>query len=390
MDFFEISILGNTILDYLTAFAIIVSAILIAFLANHFLRKYIYAWVHKTQNELDDIFVKRVFPPLTFLIFIVGVGIAKSFLSLPEKAALWLDKILVVLGYVVFFIILIRLVQGLVEIAANGYVKRLEQKAPADLVQQTKNVERIKKQVREIANMVLAGLAILTILSTIGVNLKAVWASLGIGGIALALAVQEPLRNLVGRIYIFSTGIFDEGHFIVFNGWAGTVREISAFRTYMELFADMTTVSIPNADFVKGAVKTYYGRTTFMYKWDLDVPYNVSPGTIQDLISRLRELLAGKAEVNQSMCWIYLQRLDKYSKVVRVWFQAKLPNWSESLFYGNQALHDIQLVFESMGIPFAFPTQTLELKTDNPFEPASHRDTVPAVLPELEEDSRSQ
>lgn len=75
----------------------------------------------------------------------------------------------------------------------------------------------------------------------------------------------------------------------------------------------MTTVSILNADFVKKAIKTYYGRTTFMYKWDLDVPYDVSPQRIQELIVKLRELILSKPEVNKEMCWIYLQRLDRYS-----------------------------------------------------------------------------
>jgi len=85
----------------------------------------------------------------------------------------------------------------------------------------------------------------------------------------------------------------------------------------------MTTVSIPNSDFVKGVVKTYYGRTKFMYKWDLDVPYDITPQRIQELVVRLRELITNKSEVNQDMCWIYLERLDRYSKVVRVWFTEK-------------------------------------------------------------------
>ncbi len=83
------------------------------------------------------------------------------------------------------------------------------------------------------------------------------------------------------------------------------------------------------------------------------------------------------------MCWIYLERLDRYSKVVRVWFQVNLPGWAESLFYGNQVLHDIQLVFESMDIPFAFPTQTLLFNRDNPAKGGGNQDAVPVVLPEL-------
>jgi small-conductance mechanosensitive channel len=103
----------------------------------------------------------------------------------------------------------------------------------------------------------------------------------------------------VGRFYIFSTGIFDEGHFITFNNHAGTVIRIGVFRTYLELFSDMTTVSIPNEDFTKGVVKNYYGRRKFIYKWDLNLPYDVPSRSIPDLCSKLKELLHNKPEVNQ-------------------------------------------------------------------------------------------
>jgi len=373
MEFLEIPIFGNTVYNYVAALVIFIAALLFCTIANRFVKKSAYAWAKKTSSEVDDLIVKRIFSPITFLILVAGIAMAKGHLKMAETVSFWLDKVLLVLGLAIFFFVLIRLFQGLTQTVASGYVNRLRQKAPKGVEEQINTVHRIRKQVTEIGNMALGGLAVLTILSNLGLDLKAIWASLGIGGIALVVAVQEPLRNLVGRVYIFSTGIFDEGHFIVFGDAAGTVKRISAFRTYLELFTDMTTVSIPNADFVKGVVKSYYGRTQFMYKWDLDVPYDVSPETIQELVKGLRELVMGKPEVNNDMCWIYLERLDRYSKVVRVWFQAGLSSWADSLFYGNQVLHDIQLVFESMGIPFAFPTQTLLV---NPQTPA------PVVLPE--------
>ena len=139
--------------------------------------------------------------------------------------------------------------------------------------------------------MVIGVLAVMTVLSMLGVNLMAIWASLGIGGIAVVVAVKEPLSNLVGRLYIFSTGIFDTGDFIVFGKWSGTVKTIGLFRTSLELFADMTTVSIPNASFITGAVQNFVGRTKFMYKWDLDVPYDTPADKVQELVQRLRELI---------------------------------------------------------------------------------------------------
>ncbi len=378
----NINFFGNTLQSYLISISIIALAALVSVVVQHILRKYILSWARNTETELDDAIARRVLPPLTYLIVLLGIFIAKTPLNFPDNVSLWLNRILLVFVFAITFLILIRLFQEAIEFVAGRIIKGLRQKDLLNEDERIKNVNRIKKQIREISNLILACLAVLTILSNLGISLKAVWASLGIGGIALALAIQEPLRNLVGRIYIFTTGIFDEGHFIVFDNWAGTVKQITAFRTYLEVFSDMTTVSIPNADFVKGAVKTYYGRTTFMYKWDLDVPYGASSQKIQDLISSLRELIHGKPEVNRDMCWIYLDRLDQSSKVVRVWFQVKLPGWAESLFYGNQALHDIQLVFESMNIEFAFPTQTLHLKSEDPFKEGEDKDPLPVVLPE--------
>lgn len=386
MSFLQVRFFGNTVRDYLISIIIIAATILLAILVKRFLKKQLHGWVQRTETELDELIVKRVFTPGVYILVVVGLALAKSYLNFPARVSLWLDNILLVLGLAVFFLMVIRFVQGLVEVLANEYGKRLKQRPPPDLAEQMRTVERVKKQVREIASMVLALLALLTILSNLGVDLKAIWASLGIGGIALIVAVKEPLSNLVGRMYIFSTGIFDEGHFIVFNEWAGTVKRISMFRTYLELFSDMTTVSIPNSDFVKGVVKTYYGRTKFMYKWDLDIPYDVPASTVQELVVKLRELVLGKPEVNPDCTWIYVERLDRYSKVVRVWFQAHLSDWAASLFYGNHVLHDIQLLFESMGLDFAFPTQTLHLKTENALTGPGDSETVPVVLPERDKE----
>lgn len=371
---------GNTIHEYVISFLIVILTLLIAVAINRYLRKKLYDWADKTNTRLDDFIVNRIFPPIVYMVIIIGLAFAKSYLKFNPTADVWLDKILFGAGLAVFFLLVIRFAKGLVEVVGDAYVKKLELSEPEDLDEQKKTVERIKKQVAEILNMVLAILAILTILSNLGVDLKAIWASLGIGGIAIVVAVKDPLTNLVGRMYIYSTGIFDEGHFIVFNDIAGTVKRITIFRTYLEVFSDMTTVSVPNADFIKGIVKSYYGRTKFMFKWDLDVPYDVPAADIHKLIIALRELVHSKPEVHSDVCWIYLDRLDKFSKVVRVWFQASLPDWAASLFYGNRMLHEIQELFESMSIHFAFPTQTVHLKTEDPI--SGRVDTAPIALPE--------
>ncbi len=374
------SIFGNTLRDYLISAVIVAATVLLAVFANRILKKRLLTWAEKSETKLDEFLLTRVFTPGVYILVIMGLAASLGHLQIEPLVSEVINKVLLIAGLAIFFLMIVRSVQGLVELLGTLYCQRLARNQPDDLEIQIQAVERIKKQVREISNMVLAILAVLTILSNLGVDLKAIWASLGIGGIAIVVAVKEPLSNLVGRMYIFSTGIFDEGHFIVFGEWSGTVKRISMFRTYMELFSDMTTVSIPNADFVKGVVKTYYGRTRFMFKWDLDVPYDVSSAGIRELLQRLTEHLQGKPEVSRERCWIYLDRLDRYSKVVRVWFQAALPDWAASLYYGDAVLHEIQEIFAEMEIDFAFPTQTLHVQTVNP--ETGRSETAPTVLPE--------
>ncbi len=382
MDFYRMTFLGNTVVDYVVSLVMLLIALIVSLIVRKFLTEHVASWTEQTDTHMDDMVVKRILTPLTYGIIVLGLAGAIGALNFSPRYSVWADRLLTASGLALFFVILIRIVEGIATFAADGMCRRLRAEAPEDLAFQLTRTERLRKQVVEISKMVLAGLAVLTILSNLGLNLKAVWASLGIGTIAVALAVQEPLRNLVGRLYIFSTGIFDEGHFIIFDKWAGTVTKITAFRTYLEVFSDMTTVSIPNEQFIKGSVKSYFGRKRFMYKWDLDVPYDIAANRVQQVIRALRDKLLEQDEINPDLCWVYLDRLGAHSKVVRVWFQAEPAGWSESLFYGNRILHEVQRVFESMDIPFAFPSQTLYLKAERAGAVGDPEETFPVAAPE--------
>ena len=361
---------GNTVQEYLISLGVFAGCILAAWLVDRYLKSALLGLAGRTTTEIDDLLIRRCVTPLTMLLAAGGLWVAVDRLKLSEWADFWVTNVLKVAATLVCFFLFMRFVQVLVEALKGIYLAGLRARAQTLPPDQPARADRVAKQASEIINMVIGVLAVMTVLSMLGVNLMAIWASLGIGGIAVVVAVKEPLSNLVGRLYIFSTGIFDTGDFIVFGKWSGTVKTIGLFRTSLELFADMTTVSIPNASFITGAVQNFVGRTKFMYKWDLDVPYDTPADKVQELVQRLRELIQAKSELNPERFWIYLAALGPYSKKVRVWFQVNLESWAASLFYGNDVLHEIQLVFDEMGVPFAFPTQTVELAGG-----------VPAVLP---------
>lgn len=380
LDFLKIEFLGNPLEYHFLSLAMIVAAVLAAVLVNRFLRTYAYSLTERTETDLDDRIVKNLLTPMTNFIFIIGIAVAVNMLNMPEHIREWVNRILLAISLAIFFFLLIRIVQLAIELIASSYLKNVAKKNPESLAKETLNVERIKRQATEVSKMVIVVMAVLTILSNLGFNLKAIWASLGIGGIAVAFAVQEPLKNVVGRIYIYSTGLFDEGHFINFGSWSGTVLKIGTFRTEVEIFSDMTKVSIPNADFIKNPLTNYYGRTKFMFNWDLGVTYDTAPEKIDQVIERLREMILERPETNQERCWIYLDRLDDFSKVIKIWFQVNLESWGASLYYGSDVLREIQKLFQEMEVAFAFPTQTLHVETN---QPVGATGPAPVIIPEV-------
>ena len=312
--------------------------------------------VKKTSSKLDDLILRRIMKPIIPIFIVLGIFMGKNILALPPNIDLLVEKILVA---VVLFLLFQMLILSLRHLT-DHWIERVGSRTDLS-VEKRDEIRRLGKQVKELVFPVVGVIGALTILSNLGLDLKVLWTSLGVGGIAVALAVKEPLSNFVGRLYIYATGIFDEGHFITFDGWSGTVKRIGYFRTYLEVFADMTTVSIPNTKFMTGEVKNYYGRRQFIYKWDLDIPYDTDRQQVQKLIEGLKTFLFSRPEVSRESCWIYLDRLDSYSKVVRVWFKVKLPDWAASLSYGNDILYEIQGIFSRQGVDFAFPTQVVSL-----------------------------
>lgn len=377
MELLQQKYLGNIVEDYLISLAVLAVCILAAWLLDRYLKQALMKLAAKTSSEVDDQLVERCVTPLTLLLLAGGLWLAADRLDMSQWAEAWVATGLKVLATLVGFFLFVRLMQVLVQALKGVYLAGMRARNGSLPPDQPERAERVAKQTSEVINMIIGVLALLTVLSMTGVNLMAIWASLGIGGIAVVVAVKEPLSNAVGRMYIYSTGLFDTGDFVVFNEWSGTVKNIGLFRTSLELFSDMTTVSIPNASFITGAVQNFAGRTKFMYKWDLDVPYNTPADKVRELIRRLQELVQAKPELNPERCWIYLAALGPYSKKVRVWFQVNLDSWATSLFYGNDVLHEIQLLFSELGVPFAFPTQTVELTGG-----------VPAVLPETARDEQ--
>jgi len=214
----------------------------ILFLIKKFLFREILRLTKKTKLKLDDILIASLKRPLSFIIIAVGVVILERILPLsPEwdKALSLFFKLIIIGSFVLF---LDRFLRNLTE--AYG--------ATVDFVATSRGI--IKGLIRGI----LIGIGAMIFLDVIGVSITPLLASLGIGSLAVALALQDTLSNFFAGIYTMVDKPVRVGDFIKLEtGEEGYVTDVGWRNTRIRMLPNNTVV-IPNSKLVGSVITNYH------------------------------------------------------------------------------------------------------------------------------------
>jgi MscS family membrane protein len=210
-------------------------------------------------------------------------------------------------------------------------------------------------------------LAILTsallIFYVAGINLTAVIAGLGVGGIALALAAQKTLENLIGGITIVTDQPIRVGDFCRVGDCKGTVLAVGLRSTRIRTLAQ-TVVSIPNGQLALMNIENFSLRSKIWFNHTLSLRYETTPEQLRYILAEIRRMLHGHPKVESTSARARFigfgdssLNLEVFAYVWETDYQAFLPVQEELL------LKIMDLVGES-GSGFAFPSQTTYLAQD--------------------------
>ncbi len=216
---------------------------------------------------------------------------------------------------------------------------------------------------RNSAKFVLIAFALIMILDTLGVNVTAGLAALGIGGIALALGAQKTIENLVGSL----TVVFDQpvrvGDFCKFGAMMGTVESIGMRSTRIRTL-DRTVVTIPNGDFASQLIENYTQRDKFLYKKILGLRYETSSDQMRYILVELRRLLYAHPKVDQDPARVRFLEYGSDSLQVELFAYIHAQDYNEFLAVQEDINLRLAHVIEESGSGFAFPSQTVYLSKD--------------------------
>ena len=192
---------------------------------------YFEKWAAKTENKYDDVIAERSRAHVLFWVFLLGVHVSSALAPLDEKILLLLNKAVVSL----FILSLTFLIANIISDIIKTYSREASLNTP--LTSLTENL--IKIVVIAVGGMVL--------LAHLGISIAPLLTALGVGSLAVALALQDTLTNLFSGFYIIANKQIRTGDYIrLDSGQEGHVMDIGWRATRIKQLSD-NIILVPNA-----------------------------------------------------------------------------------------------------------------------------------------------
>jgi MscS family membrane protein len=195
-------------------------------------------------------------------------------------------------------------------------------------------------------------------LSLMNVNVTAIIAGVSIGGLALALAAQETIKNFIGSLMIIIDKPFQVGDYIATGDLEGTVTEVG-FRTSRIMMIDTSIISIPNGQLADSRVTNLGVRPMRMISMNLGVMYNTPPDKIEEFIEGIKAIVFEHPVMADEPLYVHLREFANSS--INVFFRGyiKVLTFPEELVIREQVMFSILRLARRIGVSFAFPSTSI-------------------------------
>jgi len=207
----------------------------------------------------------------------------------------------------------------------------------------------------------------------VGIPVYGIVAGLGVGGLALALAAQPTIENLIAGISLVADKAVRVGESCKYGDALGTVEAVGVRSTRIRGF-DRTLTNIPNAVLAKMPVISLTRRDQMLIQTVLGLRYETTEEQLRYVLDNLRQLLKGDPRVAQDSARARLVSFGDSSLDVEVFAYVKTTVWTEFLGIREELLLRMMDIIEQAGTAMAFPSQTLYLKRDDGIESIEVKD----------------
>ena len=319
----------------------------------------IFSWIFGSviKKLIAKIFPKSIFPakimgpvahPLSlFLLAFLVRELFMPMLLLPIRIGDMVGWVLKIAIPIIGIVTVYRLVEVLATVS-KGLASRTD----------TTMDDQLVPLVTKMAKLIVLVFGFLILLQNLDVNVTALLAGISIGGLALALAAQETVKNFIGSVAIFIDRPFVIGDFIDTGSFSGTITEVGVRSTRLRA-PDGALVSIPNGKIVDMTITNHGVRPYRRYATTLTITYDTPPEVIEQFVEGVRAIgIAHPLSQDDSVTVNFHEMADSSLNI----FFAVIYNvtgFADFIQARQDVFLEIMKLAEKLGVSFAFPSTSV-------------------------------
>jgi MscS family membrane protein len=360
--------LGNTLRNYLLFVVILVFGLLFKRLFSKILSKLLYKLFNKLGNSHGEVFTQLLIKPINILLSVIIIFLAINQLDCPLQQVVFsrhdttakgivsiyevsiiqvLDKIFLFFLITTVFWIGLRMI----DFMAHVFLHRA-------LLTESKSDNQMIPFAKELGKILTIIIGIFVVMGAVfNLNVATIVAGLGIGGIAVALAAQDTLQNLLGSFTIFADKPFVVGDLVRVDKYEGTIEKVG-FRSTLLRTLDQTMVIIPNKKMIDSPVENLTLRNLRRMKFNIALKYDTLPDTISKITKEIEEFVNKHASTSNDTL-VTFDSFGDSSVNLQVQYFIAVTQYTDYMKIKEEINYQIMEIVTKNGAVFAFPSQTV-------------------------------
>ncbi len=346
-DFLETNYYNNTVLEWATAFGIMLGA-LIAGKILFWMCARIIKRLSKTSGNLDNLLVDLAEEPVIVALTIVGMVIGINTLNLSSGVESWIAG----LRQFIVIMSITWLVARLVEAIFSELIAPMADKSKNNLDDQL--LPLIRKSIK----LCIWPVGTIVALNNAGYDVAALIAGLGIGGLALAMAAKDTISNIFGGITVVADRPFVVGDRVKVSGYDGSILEVGIRSTRLRTL-EGRVVTIPNAKFTDSAVENVSLEPSRKVAISLGLTYETTPEGLRKAMQILGEINESTEGLEENFVSGFDSFGDSAMVIQYVYYIKKGANIMAAKTAVNMKILER---FSDAKLELAYPSQTIYTK----------------------------
>lgn len=346
--FFQQTLFDIPLANFILAVLVFIFILFLRKIFTHVIIVFLQKLTKYSATYYDDKIISALKAPIRFAFIIVGVHLFFLLIFKETETIKHILNTLVV--YTIFWAILsiTEALRGLIYSAIGKFNPELS---------------------REIGNFILAILKILimgvglgAMLQVWGINVTALVASLGIGGLAFALAAKDTAANLFGSFSLLADKSIHIGEWIKVNGVEGTVENIGMRTTKIRSF-QKSLITVPNHIVANNPIENFSRRGIRRIKMHIGLTYGTNSKQITQIIDATKLMLEKHEGISKKdSLMVNFESFGDSALNILVYTFTNTANWATYLEIREDIQIKIMKIVEENGSSFAFPSQSIYIE----------------------------